>query len=211
MIAWKAYLPQVLPHVPLCPQPIAVEAVRNSAIEFCEETWVWQADQEYTIAPGDPSNDLDDEDQGIVHKILHARATGDGGELEPKAPEWCDRYFPGWRQGEHTGRPLHYTQVRSSAFLVVPVPTVETTLYLTVALKPTLSSAQGVDELRNDYYEEIAAGAVARLTAMLKKPWSDPSAAKAYGNLYNDGKAIARSRHQRGYGRARIRTEAQFL
>ena len=42
--AWELYLPEVLVDVPGCPDIVAVNAVRNAAIDFCEKSQVWQYD-----------------------------------------------------------------------------------------------------------------------------------------------------------------------
>ena len=42
--AFTAWLPEVLPNVPTCPDVLAVNAIRNACIEFCSETNWWQGD-----------------------------------------------------------------------------------------------------------------------------------------------------------------------
>jgi hypothetical protein len=211
MIAWGQFLPQVQPHVFDCPQPVVIDAIRLAAIEFCEETWIWQATHQYTLSPGSVETDFDPEEDGMVYKPLSCEFADGSRQLHARTPDWLTARFPGWRIGLHPGTPEHYTQISSSQFMVVPAPESSVSVVMDLVIKPTRNAARCYDDLYHDYLEVIAAGAKARLMAMADKPWSNLQLGAALLTGFNQEVKIARHRVQKGRGRGRIRTEAQFL
>ena len=62
--AWTLYLPQVAPSTYGAPEIQQIEAIRNSAIEFCERSLAWQVNQDpypipTTLLNTDPRISLD--------------------------------------------------------------------------------------------------------------------------------------------------------
>ena len=56
-----ALLPEVLPHVPGCSDPLAETAIRNSVIEFCQQSHAWQEN----LAPIVPEADVKEYDLNL--------------------------------------------------------------------------------------------------------------------------------------------------
>lgn len=213
MKPWTLYLPEVMPHVPGCPTPVAINAIRNAAIEFCEKTWCWQATQTYNLTPGDVDTTFDEEENGNVYKILFAElGESDGRALvRSKTQEDLDLLFAGWRDGAVIGRPEYLTQLTSSSFVCVPTTDVARDITLQVAVRPNRTSAKGHDDLYNDYLETIANGAKARLMAMPSKEWTNAQLAIALAGSFNEETSSAKHRVQKGRARAPIRVRAHFL
>lgn len=218
MKAWTVFLPQVAPKVYGSPQIMQLEEIRNAAIEFCEKSLAWQVNQDPyplpTVVPNtNPAVDFQTDAGILVHKILQGHLLGSGSpRLEPQTPEWCDLNYPGWLDGNQRGKPSNVVQISPDAFIPVPAANGGPwTAVLRVAYKPSRDSTQGPDFLFNDYYEDIASGAVARLCAMPKQVWTDPQLAQMHAMSFSDAVARAKIRAARGFGRGRPRVKAQFI
>lgn len=190
---WTLFLPSVQPEVAACPPPIAIQAIRDTAIDFCAESKIWQEVQPaYFLTPGLVSYPLEADAGTRVYQIVEAQVAGR--ELGVLTPETCDRLFHGWRLGL-AGTPEAVTQMQPEEFCVLPQPTVTTQLILTVILGPTRDSTQGPDFLFNDYYDALCSGAKARLLLMRGTIWADPQQGLAYAAVAAN--AITRARERR--------------
>jgi hypothetical protein len=97
--AFTDLLPKVLPSVPGCPQPLAVQHIRDAAIRACERTLMWRYVQpKYQLLPGvfdyEYAKPVDTE----VHVVFRAFVNDSPLEvltLEQaldRYPEWADIY-----------------------------------------------------------------------------------------------------------------------
>jgi hypothetical protein len=138
-----------------------------------------------------------------------------GVPIDYETPEALDVWYPGWRKSTNvlqTGGTPAVTQIDELNFMLVPTPTVASQeLILDVAYKPTISATLVADILKNEYYEQIAAGTKARLMIMHDKPWTNPQLAAIYAKVYDDAAKNASDRQQKGFGRPRVRTRGQFM
>ena len=51
--AFSDLLPKVLPSVPGCPQPLAIQHIRDAAVRVCERTLAWRYVQpKFNLTPG---------------------------------------------------------------------------------------------------------------------------------------------------------------
>lgn len=193
MKAWTLYLPSVLPDVNTCPQPIAVQAVRDTAIDFCTDSRIWQETQPaYYLTAGGVSYDLDADVDTRVQRIIEASIAGS--EIAVLSVETCDRLYPGWRFGL-AGTPEAVTQMQPDQFSVLPQPTSTTAIVLSVVLVPTRDATEGPDFLFDEFYDVLCAGAKARLMLMKDKPWSNPALGAGYAAF--TAKAISQARLRR--------------
>lgn len=208
---WTKYLPKVQPEVGMCPPELALEEIRNAAIEFCERSRCWMVIQDpYPVGGKEMSYDFDADNGAVVWLVDHAELD-DRNELLLRSPAWCDDEYPGWRRGEITGAPAALTQLDPESFILVPAPDVTREVTLTVALKPTRDSPRGPDFLFNDYYEGIAAGAKSRLMLMKDKPWTDAQQGAAYMAFFNEKVDEAALRREKAWGRATIRVKPDYF
>jgi len=215
---WTAFLPQVAPTTYGAPEIMQVEAIRNSAIEFCEKSLAWQVNQDpytipTTILNTDPQIPFNTDAGILVHKVLNGRLQGFGvAQLTAQTPEWCDYNYPGWLDGAQLGKPSNICQISPDAWVPVPAATGGPwTAILRVAYKPSRDSTTGPDFLFNDYYEDIASGAIARLCAMPKKLWSETQLAMTHAAIFEEAIQRAKMRAARGFGRGRPRVKALFV
>ena len=92
-------LPKVLPSVPGCPQPLAIQHVRDAAIRVCERTLAWRYIQpKFVLLPGVHEYLYDKPTDSEIH-VLFGTIMNDS-PLEvltleqaiAKYPEWADLY-----------------------------------------------------------------------------------------------------------------------
>lgn len=92
-------LPKVLPSVPGCPQPLAIQHIRDAAIRVCERTLAWRYTQpKFNLLPGVHEYLYDKPVDSEIH-VLFGTIMNDS-PLEvlileqaiAKYPEWADLY-----------------------------------------------------------------------------------------------------------------------
>lgn len=92
-------LPKILPNVPGCPQPLAVQHIRDAAIRTCERTLAWRYVQpKYNLLPGVHEYIYDKPTETEVHVLFEAMVNDrplSRLTLEQalyQHPEWADLY-----------------------------------------------------------------------------------------------------------------------
>jgi hypothetical protein len=218
--AWSLYLPEVLPEVENCPQIMAVNAVRNAAIEFSEKSWAWTfefapsggslvADQAtYTITP--PFSAPQDCNILTLARLGYyaVDATKPQDVPGPYSEAELDRLRPGWREEESTGtlNTVSLFTYKDLTLRIIPIPVVNQAdaLVATAVLKPARAGTAGPDVLYEDWLEAIAHGAKWKLMALPKKEWSDPDLAGYHEKEFRKGINKALARQIKGGGRQSV-------
>jgi len=164
MVSTDLFLKEVEPYCPDVLEVVALNAILNSAIEFCRLSTIHRLDMtaidvingqaEYAISvPADTQ----------LASILQLNYNGIS--LVAKAMEELASYYTyqDWTTVE--GQPRGYTQITPGTVTLVPLPTEDLTGGITgrIALMPTRTAATIHDELYNTYLEDIAMGARSRL------------------------------------------------
>lgn len=211
MKTWEKWYDEVLPDVPGCPQAVAKNAIRNAAIAFCEQSWVYRVDH-------DPINGVaSDGTYAYVppagYKVaMPLTVWYDGNQLLPKTTGDLERLWMNWPTMTGT-RPLYFLQEALEVLTVVPMPlaSLAGAITLKVALKPS-RGATGIDDtIWEKYLEEIAMGAKARLFAIKKKPWSDPARAVKYEQDFSQAIGKAKLAADRNFVRGVHRVRAHYF
>jgi len=208
--AFTALFDDVLPHVPGCSQPIASDAIRKAAIEFCERSWAWIFNSpDIDVVNGQMAYPFTPPGNAVVSKVL--QVWYDDEPLTPKTPDELNTLYPNWRTV--TGTPIHYTQDDSRNLLLVPTPDADLTdgLKMRVALKPTIAAADIETVIYEEYREAIACGALAQLMMSPKKPYSDPGLAVVKLEYFESKIGSTRFKVQKGFARAPQRNVAHFF
>lgn len=173
-VSYDDFLPYVLQYVPDASEMVAVAAIRNACIEFCEKTYIWQ----YTL----PVMDI------VANQANYVMQTPDGtksvGPIQvyydvnlmiPKGPdELANIYRMGdWQQ--ITGRPQYVTRIIKPEIQLVPIPYLDDPqkLHVKTALAPTRDSTEIDSEIYEQWVEAIAWGARARLLAQPRQDYTD--------------------------------------
>ena len=204
-VDYSAFLPDVVPYVRDVPEFVAVNAIRNACIEFCEKsTWWRETLDEVTLVADQSEYDLDVCSGAGIATIISAHLGKQplqfGTEekmIEVIGPDWRTRTGP-VRYVIHDG---DFDTIR-----VAHVPTIapEDTLLLHVALRPIKSSVRVPKELYERWSEIIGFGARARLHDTPGQPYSNPDAAREYRKWFESGYGNATIQANRGRSRASL-------
>lgn len=184
MATWSDLIPDVLPYVPGCPDPMLEQEIRSAAIEFFQRTRAW-------IVWLDPLQAQPDEREYQLALPEHAevvrieRATKDGQPLAvsgyrtlPADPSRHDDTTAGLTSAD-----------RIAVWLPQPLAT-GVALQVQVSLMPTRSAPGVADALFSKHRAAIAEGAKYRLMTV-PGPLNQPKAAEDARQLFE--RAVASS------------------
>lgn len=185
MKTFQSLHPRLYPIVKDCPLAYIIQAVRDTVIEFCTETLIWQ----HTL-PGinlTTSNKTyavtSNVSQTMIHRVLEV--TADNQRLRPQT-----QY--NWSSGKDAIVLESNPPRNATAGLVVKV-----------ALKPTQEATEfHNDRLWDDYSGFFVSGTAARLLVQKATPWTDLTMAAQYRLEFNKG--IGAARHE-------VRRDRQFI
>lgn len=204
MAVYEDFLSRVIPEVSGCPEPLAIQAIKDATIEFCEKSLVYQQDLDpVTSIKGTSEYDLDTPTGYVVARIMNAWFGQT--KLEPAAPDML-RVPDAYRLTAGQSDPKFYFQKTAKTFTLLPVPdqTTPSSITIRAALKPTRNSTSIDDELFEEYAEVIAHGAKYRLMLSAGKPYSNPATAVIEKGHFDTGVNRARTRASTGYVRSNV-------
>ena len=188
----------VLPEVHGCPKAVAKNAIRDAVIEFCDKSQVWTAPSEDTdIVAGYSRYSFDARTDGAIVATIGYAAINDNPisrvsiyELEEKMPNW--RYVT-----SKTPNVCFMDTSESMRLVGEPEEDIIGGLYVEVVLKPSRTSTECPQFLLENWAEAIAHGALARLKAMVGRPWADGQMVSYHRNEFRAGISRARSSAQK--------------
>lgn len=198
---WTDFYDLVVPDLPGCPFGMIDNALRQAAIEFCEQSlaWTYQHPDVAVIAATGVYAFVPPSD-AVVHAITYAAFNGS--EIASHSGE-SDLRIWDWRN--QTGTP-EYVLGGATSLTLVSTPDIDGTLTLTVALKPS-PTATGVDDsIFNEYREAIIHGALWRLMLSPKKPYTNAQLATYHQQQFTILTGQAGMRQARNYTRAPLQT-----
>lgn len=199
-VALLDFVPSVLLEVPTCPEIVALKAVRDTCIDFCDHTNYWQYDLDLITAVANVAEyNLDELPDGTVLSSITSM-TFQGLPVYPRTLEWLDTNRANWRK-DYSTRPEYFLVQQIGQFQLVGYPsvTVVDAVRVRVALKPSRAATKVYDRLYEDYLDDIANGALARLMAMRGRPWSDQSLVEHYNRLYELERGSAKVAVRKGF------------
>lgn len=201
MKSWSDFYNMIVPDVPDCPFVAIDLALRRAAIAFCEQSLAYKYTYpDIAVTAGTETYFYNPPDQTAVYAVTYAKFNDceisiDTSEDNIKIWNWRDQ----------SGTP-QYLLGGSEGITLVPIPDIDGTLSLIVALKPS-STAIGIDDdIFNEYREAIIAGAKAQLMISPKKPYSNANLAAYYQQLFIILTGQAGVRTARNYTRQPLRT-----
>jgi hypothetical protein len=203
---WSDFFDLVIPDVPGCPFAAVEVALRQSAIDFCSQSLAWKYQHpDIAVTPPTASYNFVPPDQAVVHAVTYA-AFNDN-EIDCHTGETGIQIYD-WRN--QTGTP-EYVLGGATALQLVPTPDVAGTLNLEVALKPS-PTATGIDDsMFNEYREAIVHGALGRLMASPKKPYTALQLATYHQSLFTQMAGQAGMRVARNCTRAPLQTSIRRI
>jgi hypothetical protein len=210
-VSYEAFLPEVMPYVQDVPEVVAVQAIRNACIQFCEETHYLQENLDPITGQKNVGEyDLDANDSN--YKVVEIMQAYYGDQLLiPKAQEELNQIYRTSNWEELKGNPYYYFRPRASVIRLVtkPIITEANKLKVKAAIAPKRTSTTVDEELFERFLEYIAHGARARLYNTPNQPYYDPKTAMEYTKRFNDEMAEVRTRVYKGLTRAAARIEFQ--
>lgn len=194
MTAFEDFLPEVNTLCPTVGEAVAVNAIRNAAIEFCVRTHIWREDLDpTTIIEGEPHYFLDMPEGARMVQPIHAFVEQQ--HVYFRSPEELRRVF-GWTNWrEATGEPIFITRdVQDDCVRLVPIPqsTKPGALRVYAALAPTREATGVPCWLHERYLEHIARGAAARIYAQPGQSYSSAQLAQEYQRRFRHDIASTR-------------------
>lgn len=209
MASYEDFLSRVLIDAPGCPEVLALLAIKDTCIEFCEKSLVLTRDHDpVTVKEGEVDYDLDPPSGYLVSKVMKAWLNHD--ELAPVAPDFVgdaavyNRQFAAYEAAPSL--PTRFLQKDERTITLWPVPDKDYVNGLTmrIAIKPTRASRSVDDAVFEDYAETIASGALWRLLGSVGKAYTNTQSAVAHKMLFNQGLNVARQRATKGHVRSNL-------
>jgi hypothetical protein len=210
-VSYEVFLPEVLPYVQDVPEVVAVQAIRNACIQFCEETHYLQEELD-PITGQENVGDYDLDANDSNYKVVEIMQAYYGDQyLIPKAQEELNQIYRTSNWADLKGNPYYYFRPRASVIRLVtkPIITEQNKLKVKAAIAPNRSSTTVDDELFERFLEYIAHGARARLYNTPNQPYYDPKTAMEYTKRFNDEMADVRTRVYKGLTRTAVNIEYQ--
>jgi hypothetical protein len=198
MLSIDQFFPRVLPYVVGCSEPLARQAVLDSAIKYCEKTLILrQPLDNFNTIKGLTSYELEPPSRQMrVARVLSVSIDGKEikGIFEEDVPLLSDM------EGKPTG---FYTSRVDSEFVLnlFPKPDRKYKVNVVVALAPTRTATYIEDDLFNIWAEGITAGAIAYLAKIPNMPFTNPEVAMM--KEMEASKHMQESRVESYYGRIR--------
>lgn len=205
---FAAFLPEVLPYVHDCPQVVAVNAIRNAAIEFCEKSHYWQVNIEpMNMVAGENTYEVPVPDDTV---LIDVKGGWYNGRLViPKSPEELSRLYRNADWRTVIGGPTYITRITGSEVIVVPNPdrTEEKALALRAIIAPSRAATTITTDVYEQFLEAIAMGAKARLYETPGQPYYDIQLAAMCKRLFMVAIGEAKIKANKGYSRASVAIE----
>lgn len=196
IVTWSHFYPEVAVAVPGCPNVVIDNALRNAAIELLGHAKCYRVDLTTIVTVIDqPTYPLVYDAETEIAAVLDLRS--DARTITEKTAAYLRETFGMWE--DDTGEPVHYFLSDPNTLRPYPIADDAYNLYPTVALIPS-RSATGLEQVFADQYrEELAAGALARLLNVPNTPWRDKESAKEKADAFIKAKGDALADALRNY------------
>lgn len=197
------FSPFVLPYVVGCTTPMFEQALRSTAIEFCEKTDIVQQVVSTGVAESVGEYYVEVPADMLLARVMQVYYGQS--KLSLIATTHVDIPFALRGsvddQDPPSNTPLYAYQIEpgSSSFWLYPLPdrTDSTLLTVRASFSPSRDAAQLADVLYDNWVDPIAAGTIAHLMAMPGQPFTSPAAAE-YRLRFLSGVASARAESRKG-------------
>lgn len=212
MTAITGFYDYVLPHVPGCAPALALLEIRNALIDFMERARVQRhtldaidivaGTHNYVLTPAVGYRTVD---------VLMAKYNGK--EIVPAGDALLDAQIQDWRESTTTGVPEFYQLSDDLGTIYLyryPADSLADGLVVEIAEAPTRTATEVNDYVFNRHAEDIAHGALHRLMAMPKKPWTNDGLAVWHGRMFNSAISAYGARADLGNTRAPKRSRSVY-
>lgn len=214
--AFTAWYDRVLPYLPSCPDPVALQKIREAAIAYCRISRTWRhldlsaidlvaGQQTYVIGTAAGVGELP-ANTVVVHVF---QALYNDVELSPCTPQAFRDQSPTWF--DDAGEPESFTLFNEGEVSLWRVPESDedgALILPEIALAPSQESTSVDERVWQFAADTIAKGAIALIHQIPKKPYSDvPLGLSEWADFSVEaGGANLRASSGRGHARLRTRT-----
>jgi len=176
---------EVMPYVRNVPWPAFLNAVRDAAITFCEETSLWVDTLDRISVDADTAEyALTDPDNAEIYGTDEVKYKADGAEdsqfktLHPMSENQEDLHRRGSWKFQTGTSPSHFMLDADKTLILWRIPTLASTegLLVKVILRPDKICTVLPDVLYTDHYKTIGRGARAGLFGQSAQPWYNDEA-----------------------------------
>lgn len=211
-VSFDQFLPEVMQFTPDVPELIAVHAIKNACIEFCERSLYWQIDLPAISVTGNKGNYAIQTpvDTKLVQLI---NTYFDQSLLIPAAPDELANIYRMGNWQTMVGNPQYVTQVIRPEVVLVPIPYEDRAdiLSIRVAVAPTRDAESIDSEIYEQFAERIGYGARARLYNTPRQPYYDKTAALEMMKLFRTSISEVRIMVNKGLPRTSPQVEYQVF
>lgn len=203
----EALLPYLLPDLPGVPDITALQALRLTAIEFCEKTHTWNETLDpIPLEDGVNEYELDVEQGSRINTVMSVWLKDR--PLDPKTTDELGMILPDW-QTSKSSRPSYYNAAADIGVLqVYPIPLEPTeSIRVRVSYVPTLAATTVPDIVVNRYLDELIHGAKHRLMVAPEKSWSNEGLAVYHRTKFDEGVQSAKIDVLHNYVQGSIRAK----
>ena len=196
--------------VPGCPNFVITKALRETAIDFCEDTLLWYTDLDrITMVDGTNSYALSVaaglQGQIAVIQSVKFKTNGTADSTFTEIPpttllEMAATKVANW-EFETADAPTYYYLDVDDNLILYPIPSAGSTsgLLLKVNLRPTETATSVADFLFTRHRRLIMQGAKAKLLSMVGVPWTDDAKAAENMQQYEIAKGMEKDERYTGY------------
>jgi len=195
----------VLPFCNGLPEIVALDAIRNAAIEFCDQShWLQYTPDATTGIANIATYQLDTPTDTIVARVMNA--WWDSYIMVAKSDDQLQELFGiDWRTVQ--GTPRYYVQTDdATSLVVVPFPLITEANSLTslVVLRPSRDSLTCDQVLYEYWYDAICSGALSKLMSTPGQAYTNLKVAAEHAIKFRDGVSRAKIERNRGMNRANV-------
>jgi hypothetical protein len=204
------FLVEVLPYSPQVPEFVAINAIRNAAIEFCERTEYLQHDIDPIPGVANlPDYEIETPTDTVFLDVI--QAWYNGVLLIPKSVDELSRIYRSVDWHTLSGNPAYITRVTQPFIQLVPYPAASLANAITgrITIAPSRDATTVPHRLFEHYVEVIGMGARARLYDTPGQPYSNPRAAADLRQRFFHAIGDARRKVNKNLSRASVTIEFQ--
>jgi hypothetical protein len=180
---------RVLRHCIGCPAVVAKEYVLLAAIEFCQKTMLWNGKIVKSFDTDDtfPFPLVVTEPDARIDRVLSAWMVESELFLTPGAmPDAVQLKGDDWQTV--TGTPEMFFSNPKGTVTIVPMPGADATeIEFSVVYVPTVSATTVPDVVFDDYTTDITSGAIAMLSILPEKPWTNLEMYGLHSGIFKSG------------------------
>lgn len=178
MVKLSEFFNHVLPEIQGYVTSLVEQEIRQSAIDYCRRTRIWQETVNDVIVANENTYSIDYPNDAMFYEPREVMI--DGKPITPFTLDQLTLQVPTWRT--ETGLVSKYTVVDESSIMTYRIPDVSgSALQVEAVFLPTEQAIRLPDFLLNRHHViAIAKGAKSRLMYMGKKPWTDRDLAQKY-------------------------------